>query len=137
LLEPQKRFKGVTVKKFYDKERIVCSISPNRLKQVLLNLLLNAADAMNGSGVVEIKTYRLRDTGVIEIKDYGKGIPESDQYKIWDPFFTTKPPGEGTGLGLFMCYQIIKTFGGDISFASRENVGTTFTVKLQYYYEEE
>lgn len=133
LLAPQKRFKEISVIKFYQEEEILCSISPGKLQQVLLNIFLNAADAMNGKGIIEVKFLKIDNKGIIEIKDYGKGIHQSDLSKIWDPFFTTKPPGEGTGLGLSMSYQIITTYGGDIIVESEEGKGSTFTVKIPVF----
>ncbi len=104
--------------------------SPQRLGQVFMNVLLNAAQAMDGKGTIEIKTY-VKDKNVcVDIKDTGKGIKPEHLKKIFDPFFTTKPVGQGTGLGLSVSYEIIKKHGGQIRVRSQEGEGSTFTVSL-------
>ncbi|MBI5149451.1 MAG: PAS domain S-box protein [Candidatus Omnitrophica bacterium] len=104
--------------------------SPQRIGQVFINLLMNAAQAMDEKGTIEIKTS-LRDGYVCaDVRDTGKGIPEENIKKIFDPFFTTKPVGQGTGLGLSVSYEIIKKHGGDIRVQSQPGAGTTFTVML-------
>lgn len=95
-----------------------------------MNVLLNAAQAMDGKGTIEIKTY-VKDKNVcVDIKDTGKGIKPEHLKKIFDPFFTTKPVGQGTGLGLSVSYEIIKKHGGQIGVRSQEGEGSTFTVSL-------
>ncbi len=88
---------------------------PDRLRQVVLNLLGNARDALQGGGAIHIWIYRLRRGGaVLEVGDTGPGIPEEIREKIFEPFFTTKPPGQGTGLGLFVTFGLVKEHGGEI-----------------------
>ena len=70
------------------------------------------------------------DTIDISIRDSGSGIPEAIQRRIFDPFFTTKGPGRGTGLGLSISYGIIEKMGGNLTFTSRKNEGTTFVIRL-------
>ncbi len=104
----------------------------NQLEQVLMNLLINAQQAMEGrSGSVKIAT-RLApgDRIEIQVRDTGPGIPEEIQAKIFEPFFTTKPAGKGTGLGLSVSYGIIKNHKGEIRFESGAGQGTTFTISL-------
>ncbi|NBD36754.1 MAG: PAS domain S-box protein [Chloroflexi bacterium] len=120
---------------------------PNRLEQVLLNLISNAEYAMTemesrvNEGLVKIEpedfrkelhitTYRNGDTVVAEITDNGSGIPAEKHEHIFTPFFTTKPVGEGTGLGLSISYGIVKDFDGEITFESEENQGTTFILRF-------
>jgi two-component system NtrC family sensor kinase len=111
---------------------------PQELRQVFINLINNAADAMQGGGTLKILTTPSPDGKriAIEFNDTGSGIPREAQAKIFDPFFTTKETGKGTGLGLSMSYGIITKFGGNIIFTSfpadeyPEKHGTTFTVYL-------
>jgi two-component system, NtrC family, sensor kinase len=111
---------------------------PQELRQVFINLINNAADAMQGGGTLKILTTPSPDNKriAIEFNDTGSGIPREAQAKIFDPFFTTKETGKGTGLGLSMSYGIITKFGGNIMFTSfpadeyPEKHGTTFTVYL-------
>ena len=121
-------------------------VDANQLKQVLLNLILNARDAIEGDGRVTISTRRKAPVteeadlgepsgGFIEIavSDTGKGIPAEEVDKIFDPFYTTKPPGEGTGLGLAISLRIVEGFGGSIDVQSTEGKGSTFTIRLPLY----
>ncbi len=118
----------------------VAMFDSDQLKQVLINLILNAADGIgfknfNGEqGIVQVKTIKIKknDVSFIEIKisDNGVGISKHDLNKIFDPFFTTKEPGLGTGLGLWMSYMIIDEINGFISAESIEGEGATFIIKL-------
>ncbi|MGA9363726.1 MAG: PAS domain S-box protein [Bacteroidota bacterium] len=107
------------------------SIIPDQLAQVFLNILLNAADAIDGKeGRIIVRTTASDEKVYIIFQDTGRGIPEENLEKIFEPFFTTKAIGEGTGLGLWVSYGIIKNFNGDIKVASVVGKGTTFTVIL-------
>jgi signal transduction histidine kinase len=97
---------------------------------VFLNLLVNAKQAIEGDGDITITTSRSDDKVRIEIKDNGRGIPEEQVTKIFDPGFTTKGVGVGTGLGLSICYQIIQDHKGEIIVGSKVGEGTTFTIVL-------
>ena len=101
-----------------------------QLNQVWMNLLVNAAQAVEADGEVRISTWAERDSVVVNISDSGCGIPAELLTKIFDPFFTTKPVGEGTGLGLSISYGIIERHGGAITVTSDARTGTTFTVKI-------
>jgi len=104
--------------------------NPQGLGQVFINLLVNAVQAIDDKGVVEIKTY-VQDRNVcVDIRDTGKGIKSEHLRRIFDPFFTTKPVGQGTGLGLSVSYEIVKKHGGEIKAQSKEGEGATFTVLL-------
>jgi signal transduction histidine kinase len=109
---------------------ITCS--PSQVNQVLLNLITNAAQAIERSEGVITVTTRAADSGhvAVDIEDNGKGIPQEVLPKIFDPFFTTKGPGRGTGLGLSISYKIVTDHGGKISVASKVGIGTKFTVVL-------
>jgi len=101
------------------------------LRQVILNLLNNAAYAIQKDGAITLTT-RSTDHGQVEIivTDTGSGISKENLSKIFNPFFTTKPPGKGTGLGLSICHRIIDKLGGHISVTSELGHGTTFTIRL-------
>jgi len=102
----------------------------SELNQVWTNLIDNAISAMDGKGALELKAYQEADWVVVEVVDNGPGIPVEIQDKIFDPFYTTKAPGEGTGLGLNLSHGIVvEKHRGQISFDSRPGE-TRFTVKL-------
>ncbi len=107
-------------------------LDEGKMKQVLLNLLLNAAQAMPEGGVVSIQTAWDSASSRVELKveDSGIGIPEEHIHRIFDPFFTTKRPGEGTGLGLSVSFGIVKEHSGDIAVRSSPGKGSLFTVSL-------
>jgi len=104
--------------------------APQQLKQVFLNLLINAFQAIGDFGSIRLSTTTADDGIVIRVGDDGCGIPESDIERIFDPFFTTRPVGEGTGLGLALCHQIVRNHGGTIEVESQPGVGTTVSVWL-------
>jgi signal transduction histidine kinase len=97
-----------------------------------MNMILNAADAMQGSGTLIIRTRRSADLVEIDVEDTGCGMPRTITDKIFDPFFTTKDSSEGTGmgLGLAVSYGIVKNHSGEIKVDSIEGKGTTFTIQL-------
>ena len=109
-----------------------CRGNANQLQQVLMNLMINAQQAMGGrGGTVRLSARRLEE-GALELRvsDNGPGIPKEIRAKIFDPFFTTKPAGQGTGLGLSVTYGIVKDHGGEIRLESEEGEGTTFIITL-------
>ena len=119
----------VTVEKDYGPLPMV-ECYAGQLNQVLMNLITNAADAIEGEGEIVITT-RAQDDGVtISVKDSGSGIPDDVKSQIFDPFFTTKEVGSGTGLGLSISYGIIEKHGGRIDVDSTVGEGTTFTITL-------
>lgn len=122
------KYKAEVIKEYGDIPEIKCY--PQQLGQVFMNLLTNAAHAIEGTGKITIKTYQAGNNVHVEIKDTGKGIPEEIQHRIFEPFFTTKEPGKGTGLGLTVAYNIIQKHFGRIEVSSKVGVGTTFTVVL-------
>lgn len=106
-----------------------------QLLQVLINLVVNAAHAMDGQGRIWIRTYDWVQGGEpigvkIEVEDEGKGIPEEQLGRIFDPFYTTRQ--DGTGLGLSLSYGIIKRIGGTIEVSSTVGKGTLFTIGLYH-----
>jgi two-component system NtrC family sensor kinase len=106
-----------------------------KLQQVLLNLLVNAESAMQGTQLRHLSLTTQRKSGTVQIviSDTGHGMPPSVSQRVFEPFFTTKPPGEGTGLGLSVSYGIIQAHDGTISVESTPEVGTTFTILLPLY----
>ena len=98
---------GVTVKREYTKDLPNIEAYASELNQVWTNIIDNAVDAMNGKGEIVLKTYQEDHNVIIEIVDNGPGIPKDIQTRIYEPFFTTKPPGKGTGLGLHISHDII------------------------------
>ncbi len=106
------------------------SCDPQKIGQVFVSLLINAAQAIKGKGQITIRTYTQDDNVMIDFCDTGCGIPPENMTRIFDPFFTTKPVGQGIGLGLSVSYDIIKKHGGSITFTTQIGKGTTFTVKL-------
>ncbi len=107
----------------------------NQLKQVFINILNNAIDAMPQGGEVEVSTRSINGDGLgprveIAFQDHGVGIPSDQLSKIFDPFFTTKEAGKGTGLGLPITKRIVERHGGSIEVTSEEGLGTRFTIKL-------
>lgn len=109
----------------------VITADPNKLKQVIINLVMNAVHAMHGEGTVVLET-RLGKDGTLQllVKDNGPGIPEEIQEQVFAPFYTTKPEGEGTGLGLYICQNIVREHSGTISLQSRLGEGTVFSISL-------
>lgn len=101
-----------------------------QIEEAIVNIALNACQAMEDGGELTIKAYEEGGSIKVEIADTGSGIPEEDLDKIFDPFFTTKEPGKGTGLGLTISYAIIKNYGGIIDCKSRIGQGTTFIITL-------
>ena len=131
LLRPQKRVRHLTarVAAFPDLPR--ARIPPSRLKQILLNLILNAADAMEGApGELVISVTSASGRVEVSVRDTGPGITPEAQRRIFDAFYTTKDPGRGTGLGLFMAHQIIQRYNGGISVRSVPGEGTTFFLEF-------
>lgn len=104
-----------------------------RLSQAVMNLILNGVQAMEGTGGLLVVRAYYSPAGrnvKIEVSDNGNGIPEENVAKIFDPFFSTKDVGRGTGLGLYVTYGIIQKHQGEISVSSRPDQGTTFTIIL-------
>jgi two-component system, NtrC family, sensor kinase len=129
LLHPQPRFRDVTVER-PPSEAPPAAASPRRLLQVLLNLLLNAADATAGKGTVRITLGAEGERVWLTVADDGPGVPAADRARIFDPFFTTKEPGAGTGLGLAVCQSIVQAYGGEIGLVPSEK-GAAFRVTLK------
>lgn len=104
---------------------------PSGLRQVFMNLMVNAYQAIQGQGRVDIRTDRVDDNHIcVVIRDTGSGVAQQILDRIWEPFFTTKEVGQGIGLGLALTYNIVKRHGGEIHMESQVGEGSQFTVKL-------
>jgi two-component system NtrC family sensor kinase len=116
---------------------------PNQLKQVFLNIMINAADAMLSDAgpdegasakTLAIETNNIRESVEIRFTDAGPGIQQAELLHIFDPFYTTKEPGKGTGLGLSICYRIVESLGGTIRAESVVGKGTTIIIDIPLYH---
>jgi signal transduction histidine kinase len=123
---------GVEIIREYDRELPAIVIDKKKIKQVFINLMMNAKHAVGETGTIKLSSEFDSDAGqiIVKISDTGHGIEKKHLPRIFDPFFTTKPTGEGTGLGLSVSYGIIKNHGGDILVETRPDRGSTFTVVL-------
>jgi len=132
IVEHQQRFFGVTIKREYDPALPEVVVDQSQMEQVFLNIILNAADAMNGAGTLTVRTRRDKNSVLVDFEDTGRGMSEEILDKIFDPFFTTKESteGSGMGLGLAVTYGIVKNHDGDIRVKSIVGKGTTFTIML-------
>jgi len=131
-LEKQCLFKNVNIKKDLRPDLPLVSSDIEQLYHVFMNILLNAAEAMEGNGTITLRTSVMPgEDGIrIEISDTGPGIPEAIQPYIFEPYFTTKEAGKGTGLGLSIAYGIIENHHGSITVESRPDEGATFLITL-------
>lgn len=104
--------------------------SPARLEQVWANLLQNAIQATPPGGQIQIRLQTAEGHAEVFFQDSGKGIPSTHWKAIFEPLFTTKAPGEGTGLGLPLCRQIVESYGGTLELLHSEPGFTLFRVRL-------
>jgi PAS domain S-box-containing protein len=130
LHEKQLQENDIKIKTSFAGELPPIMASKNQLRQVFLNLVANARDAMPDGGTLSVKTHSDKTNVKIEIGDTGVGIKEEHLKRIFDSFFTTKDSIKGVGLGLSVCYGFIKDLGGDIQVRSAVGTGTTFTITL-------
>ncbi len=122
------KYKGTLTREYGDVPGTRCY--SQQLSQVFMNLLINAAQALEKDGEITIRTSEERGVITVSIRDTGEGIPEENIDLLFDPFFTTKEEGKGTGLGLSISYDIIKKHGGKITVESDIGKGSTFTVHI-------
>jgi len=135
LIRDQKRFLNINLVEKMSDEMMLLRADKNQLIQVIINLVMNAIDAMERKGTLTFLTYRSKNDKkvYIEISDTGCGIPEENLSKVFDPFFTTKGPEKGTGLGLSTSYGIVKGNGGRITIKETGPKGTTFLIEFPLY----
>ncbi len=122
------KYKAKVIKEYGDIPLTKCN--PGQINQVFMNMLVNAAHAIEKQGEITVKTWHEDRNIFVSISDTGCGIPEDKISRIFEPFFTTKEVGKGTGLGLSIAYDIVKKHNGDITVESEIGKGTTFTVKI-------
>jgi len=134
LLEPQLRNANFEIVRNYSEHLAPAYGSASKLQQVFMNLILNARDAMPNGGRLTIHTRAVDSSLVIDFRDTGVGIAPEHIARIYDPFFTTKDIGQGTGLGLALSYGIVQEHNGRIFVESRPGEGTHFTIKLPSAY---
>jgi PAS domain S-box-containing protein len=132
LIRDQKLFINIAIRKELSPERLPVQADRKKMSQVVINLIINALDAMKGEGLLTLRTYRddPRQSACLEVSDTGSGISEGNLSRIFDPFFTTKELGKGTGLGLSTAYGIVKENKGEIFVKETGPGGTTFVVEL-------
>ncbi len=132
VVETQFNNDGITMVRNYDPSIPPVTMDIDKMKQVFMNLLMNACQAMDSGGSIHVSTHydKVKDRVLTVFSDTGCGIPKNIQNRIFEPFFTTKEPGQGTGLGLPVCYGIVKEHNGEISFENGEGRGAIFRVWL-------
>jgi two-component system NtrC family sensor kinase len=132
IVEGQTIFQNIILDKTYASDLPKIVADESQLQQVFMNIIINAAEAMDGKGKLSLSTSINTDRTQIEIKisDTGHGIKEEDKKRLFEPFFSTKEVGKGTGLGLAISYSIIQKHQGTIEVESQEGRGSAFTIKL-------
>jgi len=130
VMEKQMRESNIQVETYFDDTLPEVMASTNQMRQVMLNLIKNAKEAMPKGGTLTVRTIREDNKVAITVQDTGVGIPEELRAKIFEAFFTTKQKVKGVGLGLSVCYGIVKDHGGEIKVESEMEKGTTFIVLL-------
>lgn len=139
LIRDQKLLMHIEIRKELSAEPVRIFADKNKLKQVMINLIMNAIDAMAAQGVLILRTYAegVKDVGCIEVQDSGSGISKEHLAHIFDPFYSTKAPGKGTGLGLSTAIGIVKDNNGDLSVKETGPGGTTFLLTLPLFHSSE
>jgi len=130
LVRHKSRFEKIEILEFLQQDLAPIRGDAAGLRQVFMNLTMNALQSIEGAGLVEISTFEQDGMITASICDTGCGISPVLLDQIWDPFFTTKEVGKGLGLGLAVTYNIIKKHGGEIQVESKEGKGSKFTVRL-------
>ena len=123
------QYPGVTITESYAAVPLVPAAA-GQLRQVFLNLIVNALQAVSERGNVEISSTLAAGFASVRVRDDGRGIAPEIQHRLFEPFFSTKPAGEGTGLGLYISYEIVRAHGGEIRVESAPGQGSTFEVRL-------
>jgi two-component system NtrC family sensor kinase len=131
-VEKEAEYNNIVITRKFDEDLPGTTTDGPQLQQVFLNLINNAIDEIGKDGVLQISTFVDDDKKnlVAEFADNGHGIRPENLKRIFDPFFTTKDPGKGTGLGLYISYDIVKKLGGTISVANKDSGGAVFTIVL-------
>ena len=130
LLENYARINNIDIQTDLASDLPIIAGDEAQLQQVFMNLISNAIDAIGGDGLISVKSEQAHFHIAVSMTDDGPGIAKDKQKKIFDPFFTTKQNGKGTGLGLWISYNIMEKMGGSITLKSEEGKGSTFTVEI-------
>jgi signal transduction histidine kinase len=130
LIDRQSRFRDIDLALTLDEGLPRVRGDHERLRQLLLNLLFNAADALDGKGRIEVRASSGGGVVQLTVEDDGPGIDREIIEQVFDPFVTTKTSGQGTGLGLAVCHTIVEQLGGAIEVTNREQGGAAFAVRL-------
>lgn len=130
LVDREARPKNIRIERRFDSTLPRVMSDPPLLRQVVLNLLINAVQAVGADGEITVATYHMGNAVCAEISDTGPGIAPEHMNRLFNPFFTTKAPGEGTGLGLSVSLRIMNELGGDITVESRPGQGAAFTLRI-------
>jgi len=130
LVGPQKDLRHVTLERRFEQDCPPARGSSARLAQVVLNLLLNAADAIDGEGTIRLEVASDDASVTLVVQDTGPGIPADVMEHLFEPFVTTKPTGEGTGLGLAVCHTLVERMGGTLTATNPPEGGARFAVAL-------
>ncbi|MBI1389509.1 MAG: PAS domain-containing protein [bacterium] len=128
----------IEVKRCFESESPVIRTDPNQVKQALCNLLINAADALEGredGGCIRVETRHENGVAIIRVIDNGPGVPVESLPHIFEPFYTTKPVGKGTGLGLYISYGAIRDLGGRLEIENQPDEGAAATITLPIQHE--
>jgi signal transduction histidine kinase len=128
-----KKVKDITFTLELDEQLPEIAAVPDQIVQVFINILMNAVDALDERrGTITVRSCKNEQAVEVIVHDTGKGIESSALEKIFEPFYTTKTTGQGTGLGLWVSYGIVKSFGGDVFVESIPEKGSTFTVSFPW-----
>jgi two-component system NtrC family sensor kinase len=130
LLERQASVRNIELEIHVEPELPPVMLDATELEQVLVNLINNSFQAMKNGGTIRVAAHTSEDQVLLSVSDEGCGIPRENLERIFQPFFTTKPVGHGTGLGLSVCYGLVTRWGGTIEVESELGVGSTFTIRL-------
>lgn len=130
LLSPQKEWRGITLYKEFEARLPIVEGDSNDWMQVIVNLFINAADAMDGNGTIHVTISEHDDRVRVSVQDSGPGLPQQVQDRLFEPFVTTKANGKGTGLGLAVCQAVVTRYGGRIIGDNAPGRGARFTLDL-------
>ena len=137
ILKHQKRFNNIKINTNTEDIPVITIGDKSQFQQVFLNMLINAADAMNEKGTITVATRKIIEDNEsfieVEFTDTGPGIREEDIPRLFEPFFSTKPEEKGTGLGLSVCHGIVSHLGGHIKVKSAVGEGTSFIARFPYF----
>ncbi len=135
LIRDPKMFRNIEIQRDFCLQMVLVHVDKNQVSQVIINLVINAVSAMNHKGTLTLRTHRDKSAGkaYLEVSDTGCGIDQDALSKIFDPFYTTKPPGEGTGLGLSTAYGLVKENKGEIHVKQTGPGGTTFLLEFNLH----